>query len=319
VGRAVLRYSADRRTLAFITAHFVLLGTAWATWPLVERYGPTWSTLARAGLVAALAISAWINAVITHNVMHTPVWKSRRLNSLTQLALSLTYGFPVSEYVPGHNLSHHRYTQTARDVMRTSKLRYPVNILNILFFFLYIGPGVTATNAIYAKEMRRTKPKWASQLRLEIMVTWSFKLALIALDWRRGLLLAMVPALYAVWGITTVNYLQHDGCDPDHPYNHSRNFVGRVFNWFTFNNGFHGIHHEAPGLHWSLLPQEHAQKLHGKIDPRLEQRSLLVYLFRAFVLPGVRRTYDGKPVVLPPKTPDEPWFTPAPEQRADAA
>jgi len=300
----VLRYTADRRTLAFIAGHLVLLGACWFAWPHVGKLGA-------AGLVALVAVSAWINAVITHNVMHTPVWRNRTLNNLTQIALSLTYGFPVSEYVPGHNLSHHRYIQTPRDVMRTTKLRYPINILNILFFFLHIGPGVTATNAIYAKEMKKSKPKWIAQLRTEMICAWAFKLTLIAIDWRRGLLLALLPAFYAVWGITTINYIQHDGCDTEHEYNHSRNFTGRLLNWFTFNNGFHGIHHDAPGMHWSLLRDAHMERLHGKIDPRLEQKSLLVYLFKAFIFPGVRRTFDGKPVVLPPPTPDEPWFTPA--------
>lgn len=297
----MLRYAADRRTIAFILGHFVLLAAAWLAWPHL-------AIAARVPLVVAVAVSAWINAVITHNVMHSPLFRSRRLNSLAQVALSMTYGFPVSEYVPGHNLSHHRYTQTARDVMRTSKLRYSWNLLNGLLFFLYIGPGVTAANVVYAKEMKRSKPKWISQLRTEMYITWGFKLALIALDWRRGLFLLIIPALYAVWGITTMNILQHDGCDPDHEYNHSRNFIGRTLNWFTFNNGFHGIHHDHPGMHWSLLPAEHMKTVHGKIDPRLEQTSIALYIFRSYIFPGIRLTYDGKPVVLLPDGPDEPWF-----------
>ena len=32
-------------------------------------------------------------------------------------------------------------------------------------------------------------------------------------------------------------------------------------NWFTFNNGYHGIHHMKPGLHWSLAPEVHAKEL----------------------------------------------------------
>ncbi|MDF2697854.1 MAG: Beta-carotene hydroxylase [Labilithrix sp.] len=260
--------------------------------------------------MAALCVSAWLNAVIVHNVMHAPLWRSRRLNALTQLVLSLTYGFPVSEYVPGHNLSHHRYTQTTRDVMRTTKVRYRLNALNLLLFFLHIGPRVTATNATFTRHMRRAKPRWFFQLALEIAFAWGAKLVLLAIDWRRALCLVLVPALYAVWGITTVNYLQHDGCDASHPYNHSRNFVGRAFNWLTFNNGFHGAHHHTPGLHWSLLPAAHERLFAGRIDPRLEQRSLAIYLFRAFVFPGIRRRFDGKPVELPADDHDEPWISP---------
>ncbi|MBX3259219.1 MAG: fatty acid desaturase [Labilithrix sp.] len=294
----MLRYSADRRTIAFIVAYFVLLFGAWTAWdgaPLAVKIG----------LVLALCVVAWINAVITHNTIHCPMWTSRKLNRVTQVVLSLSYGFPVSEFKPGHNLSHHRFTQTRRDGMRTTKLRYRANILNLLLFFARVGPGVTARNAEYA----RTTPNraWKRQLALETVVAWGFKLGLVALCWWKGLLLVVVPHFYAVWGITTVNFIQHDGCDADHPYNHSRNFVGRAFNWLTFNNGFHGMHHMQPGLHWSLLPAAHAEKLAPHVDPRLERRSLAAYLFDAFIHPGTRRRYDGERVVLPPDEPDESW------------
>ncbi len=54
------------------------------------------------------------------------------------------------------------------------------------------------------------------------------------------LVFVMLPHQYAAWGIMGINFVQHDGCDGEHPYNHSRNFKGAVVNWFTFNNGFHG-------------------------------------------------------------------------------
>lgn len=44
--------------------------------------------------------------------------------------LTLSYGHPSSSYVPGHNLSHHKYTQTTKDFMRTSKVKYRWNFLN---------------------------------------------------------------------------------------------------------------------------------------------------------------------------------------------
>ena len=146
------------------------------------------------------------------------------------------------------------------------------------------------------------------QLLLEMAFAWGTKAIFFALDWKKALVLVLVPHLWAVWGITSVNYLQHDGCDVTHPVNHSRNFMGRVFNWFTFNNGFHGIHHDQPGLHWSLARAAHMERHHPTIHPALEQSSLLVYLFEAFVWPGKRLNFDGTPVVLPEEGPDENWI-----------
>ena len=123
----------------------------------------------------------------------------------------------------------------------------------------------------------------------------------------------LIPHQYAAWGIITMNLLQHDGCDETTEYNHSRNFVGKVVNWFTYNNGFHTIHHLEPGLHWSLAPAEHAKRVAPFIHPNLDQASLLVYLFRTYVSPGKRVTYLGEPVVLPAEGPDEEWI-PSPKE-----
>lgn len=300
--RAVLRYRADVRTLAFIASYFVLLPIAYSL-PFDTKH--VWLI---AAMTLVMMTVSWLNAVITHNVVHCPVWKNRTLNKLTQIALSLAYGFAVSDYIPGHNLSHHRFTQTRKDVMRTSKVRYRWHLLNLLLFFFHVGFDVVAANGKYARYAKGRAEKWHRQRWIEVVVTWSVKIALIAIDWRKGILFVLVPHLWAVWGITTVNLLQHDGADGSHPYNHSRNFVGRIFNWFTFNNGFHGMHHMEPGLHWSLLRQAHEQRLKPFMDPRLDEPSLAVYLLRTFVWPGKRRMFDGRPITFIEEGPDEDWI-----------
>jgi fatty acid desaturase len=305
----VLRYRSDIRTLAFIGAYFVALAAAWTI--------PLGRVPLVAFAVAFLCWLSWINAVITHNVIHVPMWRSVTLNRATRLALSLTYGFPVNEYVPGHNLSHHRYVQQRRDVMRTSKVDRGWNLVNVLTFFPAVAFDVMRANAKYVGFAKDRRKDWHSERVVQTIVTWSVKIALLFIDWEKALLFVWLPHVGAVWGITTVNFLQHDGCDPDHPQNHSRNFVGTIFNWFHFNNGFHGMHHVEPGLHWSLLPQKHAELLTPYIHPALEQKSLAIYLLRTFILQPKRLRYDGTPVVLPQEGEDEDWIgNPA---EADAA
>lgn len=297
----MLRYRADLRSLSFIALDAVLVVGGWLVWPALP-----W--MARLPLIMTLAALSWLCAVITHNTLHSPMWRSRSLNRVTQVLLSTTYGFPVSEFVPGHNLSHHRYLQTRRDVMRTSKVQFRWNVLNLLAFFFVVGFDVTAANQRYAKLTRPKNPRWFRQMLLEAAFVWGIKLAALAIDWRRALLLVIVPHLWAVWGITTVNYLQHDGCDAEHEFNHSRNFVGRAFNWLTFNNGFHGMHHAQPALHWSLLADAHEKHIKPGLDPRLDEPSLAKYLWRAFVLPGRRVRFDGAPVKLLQEGPDDDWI-----------
>src|SRR5262249_28649378 len=77
-----------------------------------------------------------------------------------------------------------------------------------------------------------------------------------------------LPALFALWTIMFFNYEQHVHTDPWSEHNHSRNFTNPVLNFFLFNNGYHGAHHERPGLHWSKLPGAHA-RIADQIDPAL--------------------------------------------------
>lgn len=297
----MLKRHEDRRSLTFIAAYYAALIASWRVDPIAMS---AWGWI----VIPILCAQSWISAVITHNTLHCAVFQSRWANKIFQILLTCSYGFPVSEYVPGHNLSHHRYTQTRKDVMRTSKSQAPFNLLSFLLFVPRVAPGVTRANYAYASRLGGKVTAWKRQLALEVFFCWGSKIVLLAIDWRKALLYVVVPHLWAVWGITAVNYLQHDGCDPDHAFNHSRNFVGNVFNWFTFNNGYHGIHHQHPGLHWSLLPEAHRRELGPHIHPALEQPSLLRYLFRTFVMTGKRVRYDGTPLPLFVEGPDEDWI-----------
>lgn len=305
----MLRYKADRRTVAFVVTYFSLVVLAYAV-PL--------PTIASIALIVVLCFLSFFCAVATHNTVHAPVFKDRGQNRLFQIALSLTYGHPVSMFVPGHNLSHHKYLQTPKDRMRTDKMRFRWNLLNQLFFNFAVGGAIFKDNAEWASRMRTKRPVWYRQFVIEMTVYVLFLATTLAasfaldgwLPWH-FLLFVFIPHQYAVWGIAGINFVQHDGCDAEHPYNHSRNFTGKLVNWFAFNNGFHGIHHQRPGLHWSLTPEAHARELAPYVDPRLDQPSLLAYCFRAYVFPGKRVRYDGTPVVLGPDRPDEPWIEPA--------
>jgi len=303
----MLRHTADLRTIAFVFAYFALLVAAftlelpWWGWPV---------------FMVPICLLSFFLAVATHNTIHSPVFKSRALNSIFRALLTVCYGHPVSMYVPGHNLSHHKYTQRTKDRMRTDKMRFRWNLLNQLFFSFVVGPPIFKDNARFARAMRRVNPKWYRQFLIELVAYIGFLIAFALLDpvklWGflplKFIVFVMIPHQYAAWGIMGINFVQHDGCDGEHPYNQSRNFTGRLVNWFTFNNGFHGVHHMQPGLHWSLLREAHEETLAPHIHPNLNRVALLPYLIEAYVWPGKRVTFEGEPLVLPPPREDEDWM-----------
>jgi fatty acid desaturase len=102
-----------------------------------------------------------------------------------------------------------------------------------------------------------------------------------------------LPALLGNYWMMLTNYLQHIECDPASTSAHSRNFVSPLWNWFVFDNGYHSVHHDQPGLHWSRYRELHQQSL-GRIEPSLNQDFIVAYALRRY-WPGARRAAGAAP------------------------
>lgn len=304
----ILRYRADLRPITSHVLYFSLLAVSFALVPLTTWWAiPTF---------LGLTLLAFQGAVQTHNSVHAPIFKRRWANKVYQVVLTLVYGHPVSSYVPGHNLSHHKYTQSQRDLMRTTKAQFSHNLVNLFLFMPMTAPGIMVADAAYTKAMKERHPRWYKQMRAELIILWIVQIALLVIDWRKAIVFWLVPHLIAQWAIVTMNLLQHDGCDENSAYDHSRNFVGRTINWWTFNNGYHTIHHMKPGLHWSLTPAAHAELVAPHIHPNLDQPSLFLYLWRTYFLNN-RLTYLGEPIKAVGPGLDEEWIPHPRETFAD--
>ena len=192
---ALLRYSADRRTLGILLVYASMAAAAWVLAP---------TGVVAVVTMAVLAYTSWLCAVVAHNVVHSPVFYRRWMNSAFQVWVSLSYGFPISDYIPGHNLSHHRFLQEREDVMRTTKVRFRSNLLNFLAFPFAVTPGILRGNARYAK--LKGSQAWRKQFWVETVIVWGMKIVLLAIDWRKALLFVLVPQLVANLGIVGINY-----------------------------------------------------------------------------------------------------------------
>lgn len=296
-----MRNDADLRTMFFVSAYFCLFGVTWQSYYTLG--GCVWWILW--GLTCFFSFTG---AVAVHNSIHCPVFHSSLANRVFQVVLSLTYGHPVSNYVPGHNLSHHQNTQKVKDVMRTTKMRFRWHLLNGLLFFPIIGLGMLGNDKAYFDVQRRDKRPIYKQMKIEQLIVFTLAGVLAILDFRRWVVCAFLPHLLAKDCIISLNMLQHDGCDEQSEFNHSRNFTSPILNFFFYNNGYHSVHHMQPGLHWSALRHKHEELVKPNMHPNLDQSSMTLYMIKTFIYPGKRITYLGEPVVLPPDLPDEPWF-----------
>lgn len=296
----MLRYKADIRTLIVVALYFVVAVIPWFRWEQMGKLEVT-------GWVLLNCLFSFMCAIIIHNTIHAPIFKKRWMNKVMQVVLSYTYGHSTSAYVPGHNFSHHKYTQTPKDAIRTTKARFKLNILNQAFFFFIMSGDILKGELRFANKMRKERPEWFRQYLLELGLVIGTKVALLIYNWKCAVLFVLIPHQYAAWGIVSTNYFQHDGCDEEDPYNHSRNFTGGLLNWLLFNNGYHGAHHMKPNLHWSLVPDYYEKNLKPYIHPALDRASLVAYLIETHIYPAKRLDFRGNPIVLPPAVEDEDW------------
>lgn len=282
--RMQLRFRSDLRTLFW----------AFALFPVV----PALAYLEPRTLWAVAPVQLYFSycaGVLTHNQTHSPVFRGRRWNRVYELWLSLFYGCPTFVWIPTHLENHHRYSNGDGDVTQTTRrarkntllaaLSYPFHAARWQWPLIqsYAVQARVRGGALWLRVVGETATVVFGQLSLCSLALALHGLGLGALVY---VLAVGLPAALSPAFMMLTNYLQHVDCEPGSPHDHSRNFVNPWFNWLVFDNGYHTVHHDRPGLHWSRLREAHQARARG-IEPHLNQDSPLSYGWLEYVA-GVR-------------------------------
>lgn len=248
--------------------------------------------------------------VIAHNHNHCPTFVGQRMNHAFGHVLTLFYGYPTLMWIPTHNLNHHQLVNRPGDATITWRYTNRHNLfVAATYFFVssyfqsepirqYIGRARAKNRRLYGRILFQYS-LWLGFIALTLAVAvFMHHLAYGLLVW---LLVIFVPAICSLSMIMFFNYVQHVHADAWSDHDHSRNFTGRIFNSLFFNNGFHTVHHEQPGLHWSMLPAAHA-RMASLIDPRLNERNLLWFFFKQYVLASFSGRFGTRQLGLEPCT-----------------
>ena len=288
-----LRRRSDVRTLLWAFVFMPGAAAAQYAWPRLA--GP---------LLPVSMYLAYCAGVIAHNHNHSPTFTRRPLNTLLSTWISFFYGYPVFAWIPTHNQNHHKFTNRPGDASITWRAT-PENGLfaAVTYFFVAAAAQGPLIARFVGRARRSNRRAYAAYLGQYACVFGGHAAALalaIALHgpargaWVYASALG-VPALGALWGLMFTNYVQHVDCDPWSSWSHSRDFTSRWMNALVFDNGFHTVHHEQPGLHWSELRRAHARIAH-RLDPRLQERSILGYGFKVYVLGRLSRRFAPVPL-----------------------
>lgn len=266
----MLRYKADRRTLAYMAVTTTLFFFLWIS----DGFNP-WL------YVIYLFLSVAVT-VIAHNHNHLPIFRKKSLNTITDYWLTVFYGFPAFAWIPTHNMNHHALNNREGDYTITYRLTEHNHLLMLLLYpsvssFYQQKPIRDYLRSLKANNKRKY---WLAIMQYVFLAMWI--VVGLVIDWQKALLYIVLPQQFGLFSVLVFNYVQHVHADEESEFNHSRNFTG-FLNVLLFNNGYHTVHHDKAGTHWSKTPQLHAD-IADKIDPDLNERSFWWYITRVYFL-----------------------------------
>jgi fatty acid desaturase len=220
-------------------------------------------------------------AVIAHNHNHVPIWRNKTLNAFTDYWLTVFYGFPAFAWIPTHNMNHHSLNNKEGDYTITYRFTENNNLLMLLAYptiSSYFQQKPIRDYLVMQHKTNRARFYFSLSQYVLLVLWWA---AAFVISWKKALLFVVLPQQFALFSILLFNYVQHVHADEESEWNHSRNFVGPMLNIMLFNNGYHTVHHERAGSHWSLAPELHA-KVTDKVDKSLQEPSFWGYIFRSY-------------------------------------
>jgi fatty acid desaturase len=286
MGRAedtwLLHHRADRRQVCIITLYMGVLASMY--------FVPACRNVFCLGLACYLS---FLNAVVIHNHLHKGIFKHKALNRAFRAVLSFGNLYPASANIPSHNLVHHHFDDDGQpdwadpQFVTGEDVAFRWNLLNLIHFPNVAGPQTFRGVSRWARITRQRD--FRREYVFEQIVAFGLTGLLLVFDFWTALFFILIPQLWGARGILRINLIQHDRCDTRSEWNHSRNFVGSFFNWVMCNNGYHTIHHNRAGLHWSVLHEMHQKECAQRIEPRLDEPSMVKYLLREFVF-GTRQS-----------------------------
>lgn len=274
----LLKRRIDIRTLILF---FMSWGALMSMLLLSTEQVLTWWSVLWVGIGAQLVFHI---ALINHNQRHHPIFVSEGLNRLLNRLISIGLGAPSGRLHAIHHYNHHRHYQDHRDLSHWQLHAKGTGVKRILSYVISGGKKISAD-----RKHLVVPPKLQREIVQERVVLLLFSVVALLLSPAAFLVLILPSWFLGLMFLFVANLFNHDLCETDTEHLHSRNFTGFVENWFFLNNGFHSIHHDHPGQHWSDLPEMHNQKYAGKLTPDLNQKS-----FYGYALKYVLNSYGEK-------------------------
>jgi fatty acid desaturase len=248
----MFRYKEDRLPVLLVLCLFGLDLTVYLTvqspWLLLAW--SAFSMLPKAGVCA-----------YNHHHQHLSIFNWSLANRLFEFVLALETGITSQAWVLHHSLGHHlNYLDQTKDESRWAR-----DDGSRMGEWEYTwATGITAYPRAWAVGARF--PKERRIFVVMAVLTLALVAGLIAYHPLAGTLIFLVTPIGLLFGTALATWAHHSDRSTDNHFVASNNIIQTFYNAFTCNLGYHTAHHYKPGVHWSRLPQLHAE-IASKIPP----------------------------------------------------
>lgn len=221
-------------------------------------------------------------SLINHNHRHCGIFSLPALNRCVDRIISLILLSPSTRLHAVHMFNHHTHYRSGEKDWASYKLvnKHASGFLRSLEYL-----------RISSREMFKNRPtlnlpeELRGNQRVERVFIFVYVGILLFINPLMTLFWLIPSCMIGLFALLLANLVNHDHCNLESEFNHSRNFHSRIENWFFCNNGYHTAHHLKPALHWSKYPEFHKRELLKKMDSKLNEGSLLVYSLKNYLLP----------------------------------
>lgn len=279
----------------------ILVGISLTQFAVTPILAITWDSASLpiriAGGVLLTLMTTYNIIVISHLFTHVPWFVSDRLNAVVSVVNSVNIGQSVQAYQLTHVRNHHRFNNdrqgpdgTTRDASSTYRKGKNGQHEPLLSYALggavdsiagrikdvastarlwKVGQGEERLLSLAARREKR-RVRELRQIQADRAAHCLSLVVFATLSWQ-WTVFCYLPAFFIALTLVNVqNYYRHYGANPEDRATDSVSHYNRVYNFLSFNDGYHQEHHLSPGTHWSQMPEvKERQRARLEAQPRI--------------------------------------------------
>ncbi len=254
---SLFRYPEDRIPVLMFATVFALDLTVYfqasSWWLPVLWFG--------LGIIPKGWISSW-----NHHHQHLTMFRHALPNRLLEIVFGFQTGVTSHAWFLHHVVGHHRnYLDQEKD--ESTWKRPDGTVMGELEYSL----KTSLTAYPRAFKVGWEQPQQKKALRLFVSMALLHVALLGVLFWHNAynaLFVFLLPMAVSLYVTAWATYFHHVGLETKDHNEASYNILHKGYNLMTGTLGYHTAHHSRHGLHWSKLPELHAQ-LARHIPPNL--------------------------------------------------